>query len=199
MKPIIIIGCGGHSRSLIELIESTAEWSIVGLVGLSEQVGRRVLGYPVIGTDCDLPVLRAKCDSVLLAIGQLPDPTQRQALVAELENHSFKFPTVVSPHAVVSKHATLSSGTTVGHGAIVNAGAVIGKHCILNTSSLIEHDAVIGEYCHVSTGALVNGGVRIGPGSFIGSGAIIRDGIKLPRNTVVSAGTRVMGWPLIKP
>ena len=199
MKPILLVGCGGHSRSLIELIESTAEWTIVGLVGLPEQVGGRVLGYPVMGTDCDLAALRAECDSAILAIGQIPDPTQRQSLVAELEHHSFMFPTVVSPHAVVSKHATLLYGTTVGHGAIVNAGAVVGKHCILNTCSLIEHDAVIGDYSHVSTGVLVNGGARIGPGSFIGSGAIVRDGINLPPNSVVSAGTRVMGWPIRKP
>ena len=196
MRQLLLIGSGGHARSLIELIESTAEWSIGGLVGLPEQVGSRVLGYPVLGCDSDLATLRTQYDDVVLAIGQITDPTHRQTLIAELEQHSFQFPVIISPHAVVSRHAQISLGTTAGHGVIVNAGAVVGRHCILNSSSLIEHDASIGDYCHISTGALVNGGVCIGSGSFIGSGSVIREGIQLPPRTVVGAGKSVMGWPI---
>ena len=31
---------------------------------------------------------------------------------------------------------------------------------------------------------------------FIGSGAVLREGLNLPPNTVISAGKRVMGWPI---
>ena len=196
MKPLLLIGCGGHARSLIELVESTDEWSIIGLVGLPEQVGNSVLGYPVIGCDGDLASLRSKSEAVLLGVGQIPDPTKRKHLVVQLEQHSFQFPTVISPHSVVSRHAKVAPGTTVGHGAIVNAWAVVGRHCILNSCSLIEHDAVIGDYCHISTGGIVNGGARIGSRSFVGSGSVIREGIELPPFTVVGAGKRVMGWPI---
>jgi sugar O-acyltransferase (sialic acid O-acetyltransferase NeuD family) len=196
MKPLLLIGCGGHARSLIDLIETTHQWKIHGLVGLPEQVGERVLGYPVIGTDADLPLLREACLAALLAIGQLPDPTPRQRLAARLEKLSFQCPLLISPHAVVSRHSQLGPGTTVGHGVIVNAGAVVGDHCILNSRALIEHDVQIGDHCHISTGVLVNGGVRVGSGSFIGSGAMLREGLELPPLTVIGAGKRVMGWPL---
>ena len=196
MKPLLLMGCGGHARSLIELIESTEEWQIHGLVGLPEQVGRRVLGYTVIGCDDDLSGLREECPAAVLAIGQLPDSSLRVHLAKQLEKLGFKFPVVISSHAVVSRHAQLGSGTTIGHGAIVNAGAVIGNHCIINSNALVEHDVQIGHHCHVSTGVLVNGGVQIGYGSFIGSGAIIREGLILPPLTVIAAGKRVMGWPL---
>ena len=66
MNPLLVIGCGGHARSLIELIESAAEWRIHGLVGLPEQVGGTVLGYRVIGTDADFPALRAECPAAVL-------------------------------------------------------------------------------------------------------------------------------------
>ena len=46
-------------------------------------------------------------------------------------------------------------------------------------------------------GALINGGVKIGNGSFVGSGAMLREGLVIPPNTVISAGKRVMGWPLL--
>jgi sugar O-acyltransferase (sialic acid O-acetyltransferase NeuD family) len=197
MKPLLLLGCGGHARSLIDLIETEGQWRIHGLVGLPEQVGANVLGYPVIGTDADLPSLRGACPAALLAIGQLPDPAPRQRLAALLEQHRFHCPVLISPHAVVSRHARLGAGTVVAHGAIVNAGAMVGAHCILNSRALIEHDVQLGDHCHLSTGALLNGGVSLGSGSFIGSGAMLREGLQLPAGTVISAGKRVMGWPLL--
>jgi sugar O-acyltransferase (sialic acid O-acetyltransferase NeuD family) len=165
-------------------------------VGLPEQVGSRVLGYPVIGSDADLPSLRVASPAAVLAIGQLPDPRPRQRLAAQLAQLGFQCPVLISPHAIESRHAQLGSGTTVGHGVIVNATAMVGAHCILNSIALVEHDVQIGDYCHISTGALVNGGVRVGSGSFIGSGAIIREGLDLSEQTVIGARKRVMVWPL---
>ena len=43
----------------------------------------------------------------------------------------------------------------------------------------------------------MNGGVEIGRSSFVGSGAMIREGLVLPQNAIISAGKRVMGWPLL--
>jgi sugar O-acyltransferase (sialic acid O-acetyltransferase NeuD family) len=197
MKPLLLIGCGGHARSVIDVIETGSHWRIHGLVGLPGQVGTSVLSYAVVGTDADLPLLREACSWAVLAIGHLPDPAPRQRLAARLEQLGFHFPVLVSPHAVVSRHARLGVGTVAGHGAIVNAGAVVGAHCILNSRALIEHDVQIGDHCHVSTGALVNGGVQLGSGSFVGSGAMLREGLQMPAGTVISAGKRVMGWPLL--
>ena len=196
MKPLLLIGCGGHARSLIDVIEAGGQGRIHGLVGLPAQVGGSVLGYPVIASDAELPELRLSCAAAVLAIGQVPDPAPRQRLATQLEQLGFHCPVLISPHAVVSRHAQLGPGTVVAPGAIVNAGAVVGAHCILNSRALIEHDVQLGDHCHVSTGALVNGGVRLGSGSFIGSGAMIREGLELPDQTVIGAGQRVMGWPL---
>ena len=192
----VLIGCGGHARALIDVVESSGRWHVVGLVGLPEQVGDKVLGYPVLGSDQDLPSLREQCSHALLAVGQIALPSRRQRLASELERLAFALPAVISGRAHVSRHAKLGLGTSVGHGVIVNAGASVGDYCILNSNALIEHDAVIGDYCHISTGVLVNGGVSIGESSFIGSGVVLREGLKLPPQTVISAGKRVMGWPM---
>ena len=197
MKPLLLVGCGGHARSLIDVVETGGQWRVNGLVGLPEQVGSSVLGYPVIGNDAELHTLRQVCEAAVLAIGQVPDPTPRRRLATQLDQLGFHCPVLISPHAHVSRHARLGPGTVVGHGAIVHAAAVVGAHCILNSAALIEHDVQIGDHCHVGTGALVNGGVRLGSGSFIGSGAMLREGLQLPRGTVISAGKRVMGWPLL--
>jgi sugar O-acyltransferase (sialic acid O-acetyltransferase NeuD family) len=195
-EPLLLIGCGGHARSMIDVVESSGHWHVLGLAGLPEQVGVEVLGYPVLGSDQDLPSLREQCAHALLAVGQLGFPSNRQRLVLELKRFEFLMPVVISSRAHVSRHAQLGLGISVGHGVIVNAGACVGDYCILNSNALIEHDAVIGDFCHISTGALVNGGAKIGNSSFIGSGAVLREGLDLPPQTVISAGKRVMGWPL---
>jgi len=196
-EPLLLIGSGGHAHALIDVVESCKDWYVLGLVGLPHQVGSQVFGYSVIGTDHDLPLLRQQCPNALLAVGQIGFSKKRQELVAQLEHLKFQLPAVLSGHAHVSRHSEVGFGTSVGHGVTVNAGAHIGNLCILNTNALIEHDSVIGDYCHISTGAVVNGGVKVGFGSFIGSGAVVREGIELPPQTVISAGKRVMGWPII--
>ena len=195
-EPLLLIGAGGHARSLIDLVHSSGLWDVFGLVGLADQIGEEVLGYPVLGCDQDLPSLRKKCTHALLAVGQIGLSFERKRLASELERLHFKFPVVISCQSYVSSYAELGPGTSVGHGVIVNASAKVGSHCILNSNALIEHDVLIGDCCHISTGVMVNGGVKIGSGSFVGSGCILREGLDLPCNTVISAGKRVMGWPL---
>ena len=53
--PLLLIGCGGHARSLIDVVETSGRWHVLGLVGLPEQLGEEILGYPVLGCDQDLP------------------------------------------------------------------------------------------------------------------------------------------------
>ena len=196
MKPILLIGCGGHAKSVIEVIESNSFYQVGGLVGTSNETDKSVLGYPVLGCDDDLPRLRDHFHYAFLAIGQLPSPSRRMELAQSVSNYGFIFPTLIASSAVVSAHATVGEGTVVMHNSVVNAGVIIGKHCILNTSCVVDHDSRVDSYCHISTGTLINGSVSVGRGSFIGSGSMIRECIRIPPESVISASKRVMGWPL---
>ena len=55
---IIIIGTGGHAKSVIDVIESTNDWEIIGLIGLKNDLNKSLLGYKVLGTDHDLESIR---------------------------------------------------------------------------------------------------------------------------------------------
>ncbi len=197
MKDLFIFGCGGHTESLIDVINLDSHWNVAGLIGKKEDLGRIVGNFAVNICDNDLNKNFALFEkNAIIGVGQIGLDSRRYDLFQRIKKFKFSFPKIISPSAYLSKNSVIGSGTVLFHNSFVNTNVEIGAHCIINSKSLIEHGSKIGDFCHISTGAIINGEVSIGKGSFIGSGAIIREGLKLPENTVISAGQRVMGWPI---
>jgi len=189
--PILLAGAGGHARACIDVIEHEGRFTVAGLIGLAGEVGTRVLGYPVLGTDADLGVLLAGCTHALVTVGQIKTPEHRMRLFDRLQKCGYALPVIISPRAHVSAHACLGEGTIVMHGAIVNAAAIVGRNCIVNSLALVEHDAVIEDHCHVSTAAAINSGVRVGAETFVGSNSCVRQSVAIGRRCVIGMGQRV--------
>lgn len=188
---IILVGGGGHCRSCIDVIEQEGKYSIVGIVDLPEKISQSVMGYPVIGTDGDLPELIKSCPNVLVTVGHIKSPARRIALFEYLKSLGATFPVIKSPTSYVSPHSSIAEGTIVMHHALINASARVGRNCIINTKALVEHDAVIEDHCHISTGAIINGGVVVGRESFIGSGSVTKEYIKISPKTFLQANSFV--------
>ena len=186
MKPLILVGGGGHCKSVIDVAES-AGYNILGILDKQEFVGTAVLGYPILGTDDEIPKYADKVDFVVTS-GQIKNTGIRRKIESIIEKAGGHFATVIAEDAYVSEHAVIGDGTVVLHKAVVNAGAEIGKNCIINTMVNIEHDVYIGDCCHISTGTMVNGGTKIGNDCFVGSGCTLYNGIKIADGSVVPAG-----------
>jgi sugar O-acyltransferase (sialic acid O-acetyltransferase NeuD family) len=191
MQDVLLIGGGGHCRSVIDVIELTGKYRIYGIIDVREKVGQEVLGYKIIGTDEDLAKYRNDVELAFITVGFINSVDLRIKIYGKLKQLNFKLPVIISPLAYVSKHSFIEEGTIVMHNAIINAGAKVGKNCIVNTKALIEHDAIIGDFCHISTGAIINGGVIVGKSSFIGSNATTKQYIKIPEHSFIKAGTVV--------
>ncbi|MCK5820701.1 MAG: acetyltransferase [Bacteroidales bacterium] len=191
-EPIILLGGGGHCKSCIDVIEQEGKYEILGITDLPDKAGQSMAGYPVIGTDDDLPELKNSCNNFLITIGHIQSPGLRVKLFELLKELGVNIPVIISPHAIVSKHAKIGSGTIVMHNAIVNTEAVVGENCILNTGALIEHESHVGAHCHISTYAILNGQCQVGSGCFIGSNTVLANNISIPENTLVAAGSVVL-------
>lgn len=189
--PILLIGGGGHCRALIDVIEQTPNFTIAGIVE-ARGVKGEVLGYPILGSDADLPGLVQTYPHCLISVGQVKHADLRIKLFNLAQQAGAKFPPVISPKAYVSEHAEIGEGTVVMHQALVNVGARIGQNGIINSQALIEHDAVMGDHCHISTGAKINGQVTIGNGCLVGSGAVIKQGVKVADNAIIGAGALIL-------
>lgn len=188
-KNIILIGGGGHCKSVIDVAES-AGYNILGILDMPEDVGKSVLNYKVIGTDEEIPQYADKAEFII-TVGFIKNPTARVRIYNKLKECGGKLATIVASTANVSRYATIGEGTVVMHQSVVNAGAMIGSNCIINTLCNIEHDAVIGDQCHISTGAMINGDCKVGDRVFIGSQSVLANGITVGDDIIVGAGSVV--------
>lgn len=188
-KPLILVGGGGHCKSVLEAAES-AGYQILGVLDMPENVGKEVLSTIVSGTDDDIPAYVDKAEFVI-TVGFIKNPSIRIKLYNKIKEAGGKLATVVASTAYVSKYAEVGEGTVVLHQAFVNAGAKVGKNVILNTATNIEHDAVIGDHCHISTGTMVNGECVVGERCFIGSQSVLANCITVGDDIIVSAGSFV--------
>jgi sugar O-acyltransferase (sialic acid O-acetyltransferase NeuD family) len=191
MKEIILIGGGGHCKSVIDVIEQEGKFQIIGIVDKPELLGVKVLGYPVIGNDSDLADLAKKYRYALVTVGQIKSSSLRVRLFKLAVKVGLTMPNIISPRAYVSKHAMIGQGTVIMHDALVNANAKIGENCIVNSKALIEHDAIIEDFCHIATNTVINGAAIVRQGSFLGSGVITKQGVKVEKNSFIKAGSLV--------
>ena len=178
-EKILLIGGGGHCRSVIDVIELEDKYEIAGIVDKKELIGQEVLGYKVVGCDDDLEDFFGRYKYAIVTVGQIKSNSLRVKLFDTLKNIGYELPTIISPLAYVSKHSKVEGGTVIMHHALVNADVQIGKNCIINTKALVEHDAIVKDNCHISTGAIINGGVLVEENSFIGSNATTKEYIEI--------------------
>lgn len=188
-KPLILLGGGGHCKSVIDVAES-AGYTILGILDKPELVGTMVLDYEIIGTDDDIPLYVDKAE-FLITVGQIKSPAIRKKLALLVMRAGGKFATIIANDAYVSKFARIGEGTVIMHKVVVNADTCIGEHCIINTMANVEHEVQIGGFSHVSTGVMVNGNCVIGDKVFIGSGSILYNGISVMDNAIIPAGSIV--------
>lgn len=189
-RPLILIGGGGHCKSVIEVAES-AGYEIKGILDMPDEVGKEVLpGHKVIGTDDEIPQYVEECDFII-TVGFIKNPVLRIKLYNKVKAAGGRLATIIASTAHVSKYAELGEGTVIMHHAFVNAGAKIGDNCIINTFVNIEHDAQIGDQCHISTGTMVNGECKIGESCFIGSQSVCANCIEIASDIIIGAGSVV--------
>ena len=188
--PLILIGGGGHCKSVIEVAES-AGYEIKGILDMPDEVGKEVLpGHKVIGTDDEIPQYVEECDFII-TVGFIKNPALRIKLYNKVKAAGGRLATIIASTAHVSKYAELGEGTVIMHHAFVNAGAKIGDNCIINTFVNIEHDAEVGNQCHISTGTMVNGECKIGESCFIGSQSVCANCIEIASDIIIGAGSVV--------
>lgn len=125
---------------------------------------------------------------VIIAVG---DNKIREKIYHEIKEWC-EFETMEHHSAYVSRFVEIGQGTVIMPKVCINAEVKIGKHCIINTASVIEHESVIEDFVHISPNAALAGNILIKKGAHIGLGANVIQGVTVGENAIVGAGTVVL-------
>lgn len=187
MKPVVIIGGGGHASVVLDVLRLRGR-DVAGFVAPDGNLG----GLCRLGDDAWLDSQDARAFELAMGIGMVRPGPFRPALFDRLKGRGFAFATLAHPSAVVAASATLGEGAQIMAGAVVQPGAAIGANAIVNSRAVIDHDCRIGDHVHVATGAALSGGVEVGEGALVGTGAAIIQGIRIGAQALVAAGATVV-------
>lgn len=192
-RAILIYGGGGHGKSILELIESSNVFDVVGFIDDGVPKGEIVMGVQILGNKELLPKLHTQgVRQAVNAVGGIGNVRVRQVVFGRLIQAGFSFPTLVHPTACVEKSAKLSPGVQVFPLAYIGSEVEVGFGAIVNTGAIVSHECVLGDLVNISPGAVLAGGVEVGEGALIGMGATINLQVR------VGAGARVGNGATVK-
>ncbi|MFC4320717.1 acetyltransferase [Litchfieldia salsa] len=187
---IAIVGEGGHSKVIQDLISLLNGYEIVGIFDDKynelELKEKHYIGpIKAINQFCSFFI----DTKVIVAIG---DNRIRKSIVSRLSLSGSTYITLIHPSAIVSQKATLGIGTVVMANAVINSDTYVGDHSIINTGAIVEHDNNIGDFAHISPNATLTGSVQVGDGTHIGAGATVIPNLTIGAWAKVGAGATVI-------
>jgi acetyltransferase EpsM len=184
---VIVIGNGGHSKVIQEMILAS-RYEVMAILDdkYENEYTKQGILYAPIST---LGFLLESNVKVVIAIG---NNAIRKKIVQQLDLQKDQYVSVIHPKAVISPTAKIKNGTVIMANAVINAEAKIGEHCIINTGTIIEHENEIGDYAHISPNATLTGNVSVGEGVHVGASASIIPGVEVGTWSVVGAGSTVI-------
>lgn len=191
-KGSIILGGGGHASVLIDALQRSGPFEIVGLTDPDAALwGTFLMGVPVIGNDDAILDYSPDEVSLVNALGSIFNTAPRRHLFETWQARGYVFANVIHPTAIVASSARLGVGVQLLAGCIVSANASVGPNSVVNTGAIVEHDCVIAQHVHLAPGVTLSGNVTVGEGCHLGTGSVVVQNIGLGEGCVVGAGAVV--------
>ena len=180
---MVIIGAGGHGKVIADIALKNG-YSNISFV--DDRTIDDCMGFPVVGKIAVIEALNDGQTDFVIGIG---NNSVRKEIA---ERFAVNWVSLVHPSAQIGTGVHIAPGTVVMANAIVNVCTTVGRHCIINTGSVVEHDNCIGDYVHISPRAALGGTVFVGEQTHIGIGAIIKNNLKICRDCTIGAGAVVI-------
>jgi len=188
---MIVVGAGGHSKELLDVLIVNGETNLYFYDDISKSLLACVYGtFPIIKSEQDAGLCFEKDSRYVLGIG---GTKVRMQLAEKMNRLGGNLTSVISNKASVSKYdVTLGDGVNIMQQVIIQPSVRVGQGTLINANTMIHHDSYIGRYCEIGPAVVVTGNCTIGDFSFIGAGAILKPGIKIGSAVIVGAGAVVI-------
>lgn len=190
MADVLIVGAGGHGRSVAEAILLGGMYRLAGFLDDNWPDLRAVWDYPVLRRLGELESCLRHTRFTIVAIG---NNATRERVHARILAAGGELVTIIHPAATVSPRAVLGAGCAVMAGAIVGTEARLGQGAIVNCNATVDHHCTVGDFAHLGVGACMAGGSVLGHGAWMQAGAAIGYGVKVAPGAVLAPGAALPG------
>jgi len=184
-KRVIVIGAGGHGRSVAEAILLIGRNELAGFVDDGAHANAKVWSYPTLGRTDSLHSLREHAHAVVVAIG---NNGVREKLHVRVREAGFELLSVIHPTAFVSPTATLGAGCAVMAGAVVGTEAQLGEGVIVNCGATVDHHCRVDAFGHLGVNACMAGGSVLGHRAWMQAGSALGYGVQVEDDAVLAPG-----------
>ncbi|WP_439112241.1 NeuD/PglB/VioB family sugar acetyltransferase [Hydrogenophaga sp.] len=183
-KQLIILGFGGHARSVADVALATGYESLV-FVDEHARDGEMFLGFPV------LKCFEPQDPKTWCAFAASGNGLVRKSQAETIKENNWNLISLIAPSATRGVGSSVAECVFVGHHAHIGPMAMVGMGSIVNSGAVVEHECMVGEWAHVSVNATMAGRSKIGAFSMLGAGATIIDSVEISNQITIGAGAVV--------
>ena len=185
---LIIVGAGGHGRSVAEAVAASRKFEVVGFLDDAFPETESIWEIPVLGKMADWERFKEHADCWFVAIG---NNTVRSAILRRFAEVGLPLALFVHPRAIVSPNAIIGVGSAVMAGAIVGTEAVLGTGVIVNCGAVVDHHCRVGDFGHLGVGAVMAGGSVLGEEAWMQANAALGYGVVIEEGRMLAPGETV--------
>ena len=195
-KKIIIIGGEGNGGVVASCIEDNrnrfndTEWEVAGFLNDLE-IGKTILGYPVLGGTDDIGKFLKEDYYFIYAIHMIGRNVKTEEVFLKMNIPLERFATIIHKTAFVAKSAILEPGVFVMSNCYIGPGVKMGYCSLMMANSLLGHNTTVGPLCHFSVGSVTSSYIEIGKVSDVSLGAKVLEKRKIGNYAVAGANSLI--------
>ena len=196
MKKILIIGSGTHAKVILSEIIQIKGYRIIGFIDEYLKKGTIIESYKnqeykIVSNIKGLKKLLKKNTFGIIGIGS---NFIRKKVAEEINKiyKNFNWATIISINSAINGNVRIGKGSIIVSGSVINTGTKIGEHCLINTSSSIDHDNTFKNYSSTGPGVTTSGNVELGQCSHLGICSAVNHQITIQDNTIIGAQSLVL-------
>lgn len=180
---VFILGAGGHTRSLINIINN---YHVRGILDESynKNTPESIANIPIVADLSDLQDF----ENIVISSG---NPAIREKWFSFLQDQLLQ-DNLLHQSSIIENRVIIGCYNQIMALVYINSEVRIGNNNLINTSSIIEHEVEIGNHNHISIGVKLGGRSMIGDCCFIGAGAVIVDKVHVTDKVIIGANSLVI-------
>ena len=182
-QKLIIIGGGGHARSILSILKKNKKLSkLIGYTDLKK------MNLPIKYLGKDETILRNyKTNEIKLILGIGINIKIREKIIKKFKKYTFL--KLIDKNSIISENYDIGTGTVIFPNASLGPNVKIGKFCVIHNSVVIEHDVSIKDNAYIGPGAVVCGNVKVSKNVLLGANSTMIQDTFIEQNCILGAGS----------